>query len=122
MVGGNIISKLFKSKKEKCEKKAEKDCNIEEIKKKMIDDEIKNINSRKNFLDYIKGIGKYDTTIQGDSQARALQASEDLKKEFRASKVINDKKLRDSLTEPAIREYMKCKEEKIEQCIKNKKK
>ena len=126
MVGGkNIFSKLFnfnKSKQEECEKKAKEDCDVLEIQNNMIKEVKENNKKIKDRLDRIKKTGKYDTITQKDPEARNLQAYYDFKDKFKAYHEITDKELGDSLREPAIEKSIKCEEEKIEQCMKNKKK
>ena len=122
MVGGNIISKLFKSNKEQtCKIKAQKDCDVLEIQNNMIKEVKENNKKIKDRLDRIKKTGKYDTITQKDPEARNLQAEYDFKDQFKSYHDITDKQLRDSLHEPAIEKSIKCEEEKIEQCMNNKK-
>ena len=122
MVGGNIISKLFKSNKEQtCKIKAQKDCDVVKIQNNMIKEVKEQNKKRKEQLDRIKKTGKYDTITQKDPEARNLQAKYDFKDQFKSYHDITDKQLSDSLTDKAIEKSIECEEEKIEQCMKNKK-
>ena len=123
MVGGNIISKLFKSNKEQtCKIKAQKDCDVVKIKNNMIKEVKEKKKKIEDQLDRIKKTGKYDTITQKDPEARNLQAEYDFKDQFKSYHDITDKQLSDSLTNKAIKKSIKCEEEKIKQCINNKKK